>query len=188
MPVPGGTFLIAMGRTDRAVHVQHDVLQPVAVVEPVDPLPVQIGQRRPVLRHGQRLGLEPPHLRGRGCLRIDGTATDDLAHDGIKSQSVGVVDVLVARKPTIDRLTEQTVKTMEGVLATAAIIERTRRKIRQPEHVIQLAHHQKAAVGTELRATKFQPHPAVKTKPPITRFACTLRVIHEARPLLGSTS
>ena len=29
MPVPGGPFLIAMGGADRAVHVQHDVLQPV---------------------------------------------------------------------------------------------------------------------------------------------------------------
>ena len=115
MPVPGGSFLIAMGRTDRAVHVQHDILEPVAVMEPVDPLPVQIGQRRPVLRHGQRLGLEPPHLRGRGCLRIDGTATDNLTHDRDRAPAVGVVDVLVARKPTIDRLPEQTVKTMEGV-------------------------------------------------------------------------
>ena len=41
--IPGGTFLITMGRADRAVHVQHDILQPVAVMEPVDPLPVQVG-------------------------------------------------------------------------------------------------------------------------------------------------
>ena len=65
---------------------------------------------------------------------------------------------------------------------TMAVIERTRRKIRQPEHVIQLAHYQQTAVGTELRATKFQTHPAVKTKPPIARFACTLWVIHRTRP------
>jgi hypothetical protein len=68
------------------------------------------------------------------------------------------------------------------VLAPAVVIERTRRKIRQSEHVIQLAHHQQTAIGTELRATKFQPHPAVKTKPPITRFACTLWVIHNPQP------
>jgi hypothetical protein len=29
---------------------------------------------------------------------------------------------------------------------------------------------------------EFQPHPPVKTKPDITRFACTLRVIHDATP------
>jgi hypothetical protein len=32
-------------------------------METVDPLPVQVGQRLPVFGHGQRLGLEPPHLR-----------------------------------------------------------------------------------------------------------------------------
>ena len=73
---------------------------------------------------------------------------------------------------------------MNGVFAAAVVIERTRRKIRQPEHVIQLAHHQKTAVGTELRASKFQPHARVETKPHITRFARTLSVIHN--PLLSA--
>ena len=62
MPIPGGPFLIAVGRADRAVHIQHDVIQTVSVMKPVDPLSVQIGQRRPVLDRGQCLGLEPPHL------------------------------------------------------------------------------------------------------------------------------
>ena len=115
-------------------------------------------------------------------MRINGTATHDLTHDRIKGQPVGVVDVLVSSQPPEHRLPEQAVKTMDGVLATAAVIQRTRCKIRQPEHVIQLAHHQKTAVGTELRATKLQLHPAVKTKPPTTRFACTLWVIHNPPP------
>jgi hypothetical protein len=38
--------------------------QPVAIMEAVDPLLVQIGQRFPALGQGQRLGLEPPNLRG----------------------------------------------------------------------------------------------------------------------------
>jgi len=73
-------------------------------------------------------------------------------------------------------LSKKPVKPVNGVLALAVVIERTRRKIRQPEH------HQQTAVGTELRATKFQPHPAVKTKPPITHLACTLWVIHDLPP------
>ena len=60
MPVPGCAFLIAMGRADGAVHVQHDVLQPVAVVEAVNPRAIQIGQRCSDLGQGQRLGFEPP--------------------------------------------------------------------------------------------------------------------------------
>ena len=62
MPVPGGALLVAMGGADRAIHVQHDILQPVAVMEPVDPLPVQVGQCRPVLGQSECLGFEPPHL------------------------------------------------------------------------------------------------------------------------------
>ena len=68
MPVPVRTLLLAMGRTDRAVHVQHDLLQPLAVLEAVKPLAVQIGQRCPVLGQRQSLRLEPPHLRRRGAL------------------------------------------------------------------------------------------------------------------------
>jgi hypothetical protein len=45
MSVPGGTFLVPMGGADRAVHVQHDMLQAIAIMKPVDPLPVQVGQR-----------------------------------------------------------------------------------------------------------------------------------------------
>ncbi len=97
MPVPGGALLRAMDRTDRTVHVQHDVLQPVAIMEPVGPLAIQIGQRRPILRQGQRPGLEPPHLRGRSCLHIDSTATDHPAHDRIEGETISVVDVPVAK-------------------------------------------------------------------------------------------
>ncbi len=74
MPVPCGPFLIAMGGADGAVHVPHDMLETFAVVEPVEPLAVQVGQRGPVLRRGQRPGLEPPHLRGRGRLHVDSAA------------------------------------------------------------------------------------------------------------------
>src|SRR3546814_10175632 len=78
MPVPGSTFLIAVGGADRAVHVQHDVFQPAAVMKPVDPLAVQIGQRRPVRGQSQRLGLEPSHLRCRSSLRRSEEHTSEL--------------------------------------------------------------------------------------------------------------
>ena len=182
MPVPGGPFLIAMGRADRAVHVQHDILQAVAIMEPVDPLPVQVGQRFPVLGQGQRLGLEPPHLGSRGRLRIDRPATHDLAHHGIEGQPVSVVDILVSGQPPIDRLPKQPIEPMDGVPAPAVVAQRRRRQIGQPERVIQLAHHQKATVRTELRATKFQAHARVEIHPICPLRARTLWVIHETRP------
>ena len=142
MPIPGSTFLIAMGRADRAVHVQHDVLQPIAVMEPVDPLPVQVGQRRPVLGHSKRLGLEPSHLRGRCRLRVNGTAAHDLAHDRVNGQSISIVDVLVSSQSPEHRLPKQPVKTMDGVLAASGVSQRRCRQIGQPERVIKLPHHE----------------------------------------------
>lgn len=68
-------------------------------MEPVDPLPVQVGQGFPVLGRSQCLGLEPSHLRGRGRLRIDGTATHDLTHDQIEGQAVGVIHILISDQP-----------------------------------------------------------------------------------------
>jgi hypothetical protein len=156
-------------------------------MKPVDPLAVQIGQRRPVLGQGQRLGLEPPHLRGRGRLRIDSPAADNLTHDRIEGQTVGIVDVLVSGQPPEHRLPEQPVEPVDGVLAPAGVAQRRRRQIGQPERVIQLAHHQKAAVRTELRAAKFQPHARVEIHPICPLRARTLWVIHETRPSQPST-
>jgi hypothetical protein len=90
-------------------------------MKPVDPLPFRSASAVPVLGQGQRLGLEPPHLRGRSRLRIDGPATNNLAHDRIKGQAVGVVDILVSGQPPEHRLPEQPVKPMDRVLSPAGV-------------------------------------------------------------------
>ena len=90
-------------------------------MEPVDPLAVQVVQGFPVLGQSQRLGLEPSHLRGRGSLRVNGTAAHDMAHDRIEGQPVGVVDVLISGQSLEHRLPEQPVKTMDGVLAAPGV-------------------------------------------------------------------
>jgi hypothetical protein len=56
-----------------------------------------------------------------------------------------------------------------------------------PSAVIKLAHHQKAAVGTELRAAKFQPHARVEIHPITPLRTRTHWVIHETRPPQPST-
>ena len=165
MPVPGGAFLITVGGAHGTVHVQHDELQPVAVMEPVNPLAIQIGQRRPVLSQGKRLGLEPPHLGSRGRLRTDSPATHDLTHDRIEGQPVSIVDIFVSGQPPIDRLPEQPVELVYGVLASAGVAQRRRRQTGQPQRVIELSHHQKAAVRTDLRPPELQPHASVEIHP-----------------------
>jgi hypothetical protein len=52
----------------------------------------------------------------------------------------------------------------------------------QAEDFIEFSEQQQTAVRTDLRTMEFQPHPSVKTKSDITRFACTLRVIHYLPP------
>jgi hypothetical protein len=52
------------------------------------------------------------------------------------------------------------------------------RQIGQFERVIKLAHHKKAAVGTELRSTKFHPYTRVKIDPICPRQARTRRLPH----------
>ena len=146
MPVPGSAFLIAMGGADGTVHVQHDILEPVAIMKPVDPMAVQIGQRRPVLGQGQRSGLEPPHLRRRGRLCIDSLSTHDLTDDRIEGQTVSVVYVLVPGQSPEHRLPEKAVKLMDRVLAASGVTQCCCRQFGQPERVTQLAYHQKADV------------------------------------------
>jgi len=58
----------------------------------------------------------------------------------------------------------QPVEPMDGVLATAAVAKLHVCKIGEPERLIQLVHHQKAAVGTELFAGELQPHTTVEIR------------------------
>ena len=120
---------IASMSGDRAVHIQHDILQAVAVVKPVDPLSVQFGQRRPVLGQCQRLCLEAPHLRGRGRLRIDSPSANNLTHDRVEREAVSIVDILVSGQTPEHRLPEQPVEPVDGVLATPRVAQRDRRKV-----------------------------------------------------------
>jgi hypothetical protein len=52
-----------------------------------------------------------------------------------------------------------------GILATAVVAQGSRRQIGQTERVIELAHHQKAAIRTELSAPELHPHAAVEIDP-----------------------
>jgi hypothetical protein len=156
-------------------------------MEPVDPLAIQVGQRGTVLGLCQCLGLEPSHLRGRGRLRIDSPSTHDLAHHRIEGQAVGVVHILVSGQSPEHRLPEQPVKPVDRVLAAPGVAQCFCRQIGQPERVIQLAHHQQAAVGTELRTSELHMHPAVELDPICPLRTRTLWVIHQTRPSRPST-
>ena len=84
-------FLLAVGWTGAAVHVEDDRPRRSPVVHPVDPGAAEVAQRRRVLVGGQKLGLEPPHLAGGRRPPVDGVAADDAAHGGIARQAISVV-------------------------------------------------------------------------------------------------
>jgi hypothetical protein len=84
-------------------------------------------------------------------------------------------------------LPEKPVEPMDDVLAATGIAQRHCRQIGQPGRAIKLAHYQKAAVGTEMCAAKFQPYARVEIDPICALQAHTLWVIHKARPSQPST-
>jgi hypothetical protein len=67
---------------------------------------------------------------------------------------------------------------MQAVVTGSCVSQQSARNVVQTEHVILFPEQQQPAVRNDLRTMKFQPYPRVKTKPNITRFACTLRVAY----------
>ena len=145
--VVGGTFLIAMRRTDTRIHIEHDGPQRAMAMSAIDPLPGETGERGKVLVARQPLGLEPPHLAGRGRVALDSVAADNPAHRRITPQPVGVVVVFVSRKPTKHRLAQHTYQIMLPVPARAAVNQMSASDGHQAERVIEFAIGEQACIG-----------------------------------------
>ena len=128
----------------------------------VDPLPREIDERGEVLIIGEPLGLEPPHLAGRGCVTFDSLAADDPAHRRIARHPVSVVDVLVSGKPTEHRLAQHADQIMTSVPPRAAVNEVLLRDGHQAERVIKLAIGQQSGIGGDTRTVELQLETAVE--------------------------
>ena len=90
-------------------------------MDAVDPLPGETAELGEILVTREPLGLEPPHLAGRGRVSHDDPATDDPAHRRIAAQPVGVIDVFISGEPTEHRLAQHADKIVTTVVAPAAI-------------------------------------------------------------------
>ena len=152
----------------------------------VDPLPGQIGERGEVLVTRQPLGLEPPHLAGRGRIALDRLAADDPAHRRITSQPVGVVDVLVSGKPTEHRLAQHAHQIVATVPARAPVNQVLLRDGHQAERVIELAIGQQSGIGGDARTVKLQLETAVEIEPEGIGFGFT-RWLRHHRPRSNET-
>ena len=131
----------------------------------VDPLPGQTGERGEVLVIGQPLGLEPPHLAGRGRIALDRLAADEPAHCRITPQPVSVVDVLVSRKPTEHRLARHAHQIMPPVAARAAVNQMLLCDSHQAERVVEFAIGEQACIGGDTRTVELKLEAVVEIEP-----------------------
>ena len=177
--VPDAHLLLAMGRADARIHVEHDASRRTAAMNAVDPLAGKIGERREVLLRRQPARLEAPHL-ARRCRRARSRlAADDPAHRRIMAQAFGVVHILVSGKPPEHRLPQQPDQRMAAVLAGACVGEHVARHRAEAESVVEFAIGQQSGIGGDPGAMELELQPAVEIEPEraIDRF--TRRVLHD---------
>jgi hypothetical protein len=131
-------------------------------VNPVDPVPAQVRQRRQVLGFGHHLGFEAPHLAGGGGLSGHGRAAHHPAHGRIVGQPVRVVHVLVPRQAPEHRLAELSNQGMASVRAGAGVRQHLSRGLAQTKGIIKFAAGQQTTIRRDLRSVELQLETAVE--------------------------
>ena len=119
--VPDAHLLLAMGRADARIHIEHDASRRPAAMDAVDPAAGQFGEGREVPLRRQPARFEAPHLAGRCRRARSRLAADDPAHRRIMPQAQGVIDIFVAGKPPEHRLPQQPDQRMAAIPAGARI-------------------------------------------------------------------
>jgi len=103
---------------------------------------------------------------------------DDPSHRGIMAQSLGVVDILVSRKPPEHRLPQHAEQGMPAVFACAGVGEPLAGQIRKAECVVEFAVGKQAGIGGDNRTTKLEGQSAVEIEPERLAVRFTRRVRH----------
>jgi hypothetical protein len=163
--VVGRALLVAIGRADARIQVENHLLRRAAVVNPVDPKPVQIGQGGDVVVGRQKLALEASHLARRSSSLGHGSASNNPPHGRIVTEAVGVVDVLVAAEPPEGGLTEQADHPVLSVPSGPRVHQAFPRGLGQSESVIDFSERKKSRIGCDLRTVEFRLQPTVEIKP-----------------------
>ena len=132
-------------------------------MNPVDPMSRHISQRRAIVGRGQNFGLEPPHLACRCGLGINGPSSDHLSHRRIRRQTICVIQIIISRQPTEDRLAQEANERMQSIAASSGVSQNSTRNVVQAQHLIRFPKQGKSTVRPDLGPMKFQPEPAVKT-------------------------
>jgi hypothetical protein len=162
MAVLGGAFLRALGRADKAVHVENDAVPRLVIMNAANPGTAEIGEGFEVVLGRQPLGLEAPHLAA-GCgFAIRPIAADNGPYDRIICQPFSVVDVLAAGETAEDRLTDEARSFVADALPEPIIAEDGCSEIRETENVAQFAIGEQATVRRDASAMELELDSAVE--------------------------
>ena len=104
---------------------------------------------------------------------------DDPSHRGIMAQPLGVVNVLVSRKPTEHRLPQHTDKSVPAVFAGAGRGRASLRPNPKGQSIVKLAIGKKTSIGGEDRTAKLEHQPAVEIEPKRLAIRFTRWVRHD---------
>ena len=102
--VPDAHLLIAVGRADARIPVEHDASRRTAAMNAVDPLAGEVGERREVVLRREPIRLEAAHLARRSRATLSRPTTDNPAHRRILAQALGVVHVIISGETPEHRL------------------------------------------------------------------------------------
>jgi hypothetical protein len=154
-------------------------------VHPVDPGAGQVRERREVGFGRKPLGLETAHLAGRGRRTVEPLAAHDGAHGRVAREPLGVVDVLVAGEPAVDRLPQEAEQPMADVRPAPTFGKGRGGHRGQAKGVVQLAVGEQAAVGGDPGPVELELEPAVEGEPQrLLRFTRRVRHLAPVRSLL----
>ncbi len=140
-------FLMAVRLAHRAIHIEDDPVAGLALPQPVDPLPGQVGQDFQIAWLRQHVGLKPAHLAGGGGGAFPGSPAHDLPHRRINRQSFGIIGILVTGQAAVDRLTQKPHQSVLDVLSGAPILEQRAGHCRQAQRLIQFPVDQQSRVA-----------------------------------------
>lgn len=156
--------LLDVHRALGAVRVERDDPRRLSLMHRVDPATRQIGKTPKVFGPVQQRSLKLTHGAPRCRSALHRLAADLLAHRWVATQSVRVIDILVAPEPREDRLPQEPREVVPPVPADVRLGNQARDQIPVQEQ---------SPFGTHRRAVKHGLHRAVGVEPEGSRFILT---------------
>src|SRR3984893_10180957 len=144
-----------MNRTLTGVYVEHDAVRAVETLGLAQRLPVQRHQPDQILFLGQQLRLEPVQGRGQRRAPVPDPLRTDQSEGRVGCESFGVVEVLVARQATVDRLPQQIGQRELLVQALSRVAQVFLDELLQTQSLIQLANQDQSTIGSHSRSLEI---------------------------------